>query len=814
MKDNSGEDDKEVNLFSKIVEGRRKNSNVIQRSSVFSQPKKSPFSFKVTKIESEDDEEEEEKVQEKPKTLSNGLFASLKKKKVEDGWKPKIIIDDDDQESDLDLSSQRKKENSHLGTNAHKKSLNMKKLGLFSHLKKPKKAIELKIESNKKEENEASLIKSDSKKSKISFNSMNSESSEEEKEIGDIVFQLPTNIGMLSSRNRRGNFNKRKSKLNSSLLFGPLALADDEKEEEEDTPDNNLVLDGLVKNLEFMEALVPGEKIQNFGKQIEKESLNYKQAKSYLKKYMLLRGKGPLFFILILFLISSLFMVSYDLWIGFWSIKLFGEKEDSPNFYFIVYLCLSLAGTAYLIFRDVIYDHILYGSSNLVNQLVLDLVMRLKMTWFNGQSVERIIYRLTKDQSQLDIFIPKIVLKLIESNMMVFVGFVILNYIYYGILILFSLIYICVISNIFKRYLRVVMSMTHMVTQRKSEVVSIGGQTLNMCVYLRGTKNIGYLKRKFFKANDNFQKCTTHVANFSQRWIGIRLTLIATSLTFGVYCFPILVSFKRDFFFQEVWKIAFSLTWGFKTTKYLKVFLRSMSLVFINIISISRLYEYVEAKKDIEVKYGSVPEEENKTDDTSSHSQTPNNKIVPQSNVPNLKKVSQFLTKSQNQQGVQDVDRMIPLLKNLQLNDIEIINVSLTKRFRGDILHNVNMKIESGATIGLYGRSLSGIPDLLELLCGLYDRKRGENYENSNIMIHGHSIDKFDLELWRNCFVYLKEEPLVMSGKVRNNIDPVGKFSDDDLVRALDIFKLNELINIQRQSSARSNSNFLNLFFS
>lgn len=81
-----------------------------------------------------------------------------------------------------------------------------------------------------------------------------------------------------------------------------------------------------------MEDLQEGENLGSFGKEIEKESLNYNQAQTFLKKYMLLRGKCPLILIIVLFLISALFLVSYDIWIGFWSIKMFGEKEDSPFF--------------------------------------------------------------------------------------------------------------------------------------------------------------------------------------------------------------------------------------------------------------------------------------------------------------------------------------------------------------------------------------------------------------------------------------------------------------------------------------------------
>jgi ABC-type multidrug transport system fused ATPase/permease subunit len=130
------------------------------------------------------------------------------------------------------------------------------------------------------------------------------------------------------------------------------------------------------------------------GKMIAVESLDYNQAKQYLQKYIFLRGKFPVLLILLLFMISSVFMVSYDVWIGFWSQDAF---DSGPMFYFWCYLILSIVGTIYLVARDIIYDHIMYHSSNLINNLVLDIVLRLRMTWFDHQPVDRVMYRLTKD---------------------------------------------------------------------------------------------------------------------------------------------------------------------------------------------------------------------------------------------------------------------------------------------------------------------------------------------------------------------------------------------------------------------------------
>lgn len=134
--------------------------------------------------------------------------------------------------------------------------------------------------------------------------------------------------------------------------------------------------------------------MKSFGKMVAAESLNYKQAKDYLTKYFFIKGKYPVVLILILFLMSSLFTVSYDVWIGFWSQDTF---KQSAVFYFWFYLVLSMVGTIYMVLRDIVYDHIMYNSSNLINTIVMGIVLRLRMKWFDHQPVDRVMYRLTKD---------------------------------------------------------------------------------------------------------------------------------------------------------------------------------------------------------------------------------------------------------------------------------------------------------------------------------------------------------------------------------------------------------------------------------
>jgi ABC-type transport system involved in cytochrome bd biosynthesis fused ATPase/permease subunit len=75
----------------------------------------------------------------------------------------------------------------------------------------------------------------------------------------------------------------------------------------------------------------------------------------------------------------------------------------------------------------------------------------------------------------------------------------------------------------------------------------------------------------------------------------------------------------------------------------------------------------------------------------------------------------------------------------------------------------------------------------------------------SEIKISNTSIDKIDPKKWRKSFMYLAEEPLIIAGLVRDNIDPYHKFDDDLIIKTLEFLKFNDLIKMQDKVSDEKN---------
>ena len=131
-----------------------------------------------------------------------------------------------------------------------------------------------------------------------------------------------------------------------------------------------------------------------------------------------------------------------------------------------------------------------------------------------------------------------------------------------------------------------------------------------------------------------------------------------------------------------------------------------------------------------------------------------------------------------------------------ELKTLKLANVSRKTPGAEQTLFNISMELKPGEVIGLYGRSMSGIDQLLEVVFGLYDRKREFG---STITIADKNIDLCNNRDWRCHFMFLEEEPLIFSGTVRENIDPFDKYDEDLIIKSLDFLKFNELVNSTRK---------------
>ena len=119
---------------------------------------------------------------------------------------------------------------------------------------------------------------------------------------------------------------------------------------------------------------------------------------------------------------------------------------------------------------------------------------------------------------------------------------------------------------------------------------------------------------------------------------------------------------------------------------------------------------------------------------------------------------------------------------------IEAIN--LTARYRKElprVLKGLTFTILHKQKVGVVGRTGSGKSTLILSLLRILeqDGKEHEDEITSEIRIDGKNIGKLGLNVARRAVTLIPQEPFLMSGTVRTNIDPFKQFSDAQIIEVL-----------------------------
>ena len=91
------------------------------------------------------------------------------------------------------------------------------------------------------------------------------------------------------------------------------------------------------------------------------------------------------------------------------------------------------------------------------------------------------------------------------------------------------------------------------------------------------------------------------------------------------------------------------------------------------------------------------------------------------------------------------------------------------------VLKGISLNIHGGEKIGVVGRTGSGKTTLVQVFFRLVEPSGGR------IVIDGVDICTLGLHDLRSRFGIIPQEPVLFEGTVRSNIDPIGKYSDDEI---------------------------------
>ena len=120
----------------------------------------------------------------------------------------------------------------------------------------------------------------------------------------------------------------------------------------------------------------------------------------------------------------------------------------------------------------------------------------------------------------------------------------------------------------------------------------------------------------------------------------------------------------------------------------------------------------------------------------------------------------------------------------------EMVVKDLTVKYMDDgnaVLENISFSISPGQRVGLLGRTGSGKSTLLSAFLRMLNIK-------GDIEIDGVSWNSVTLQEWRKAFGVITQKVFIFSGTFRQNLDPNGKWKDEEIWKVADEVGLKSVI--------------------
>lgn len=110
----------------------------------------------------------------------------------------------------------------------------------------------------------------------------------------------------------------------------------------------------------------------------------------------------------------------------------------------------------------------------------------------------------------------------------------------------------------------------------------------------------------------------------------------------------------------------------------------------------------------------------------------------------------------------ENVDRSVTLLDGSIV--FKHVSFQYTKESRKETLDDINLRIESGQTVGIIGGTGSGKSTLVQLIPRLYDTTKGE------LRVGGHAVKDYTLEHLRQEVAMVLQKNVLFSGTIKENL--------------------------------------------
>jgi ABC-type multidrug transport system fused ATPase/permease subunit len=391
------------------------------------------------------------------------------------------------------------------------------------------------------------------------------------------------------------------------------------------------------------------------------------------------------------------------------------------GYYLGIYALLGLAYVLICLSRELILFWGSLHASWKIHESLLNAILRAKFKFFDSTPLGQLMNRFSKDVQSVDQEVSPVALGMIHSLASVIMIVILISVITPGFLIAGFFIGLIYAATAFF-YIHSSRDLKRIESVQRSPLFQAFGETLSGVVTIRAYGD----ESRFLQENHN--RVNTHNRPFiylwaTNRWLAFRIDIAGALVSF----------FTGIFVIKNVGRIdagaaGLSLSYAITFTENVLWLVRLYAANEQNMNAVERVKEYIDVEQEAPAE---IPE------------------TKPAANWPTHGAV-QFLGYSTRYR-----------------NDLEFV------------LRNVSFNVRAGEKVGIVGRTGAGKSSLALALF------RGLEAEEGKILIDDVDIGLIGLQDLREAITMVPQDPTLFTGTLRNNLDPFGIFTDEEIFTAL-----------------------------
>lgn len=460
--------------------------------------------------------------------------------------------------------------------------------------------------------------------------------------------------------------------------------------------------------------------------------------------------------VVVLYCAQQLNSVASDWWLSIWSEgTAFPTWTTAAYLGGFVFLGVTLAMLTFV--RSLAFMVTGLRASNQLHARLATVVLQGSMSFFDTTPLGRILARFASDMNKIDETLPQAVEMALFCVFSVGATFVVISSVTPAFLLAAAPI-MAVYYKVQAYYKRSALALKRLDQSARGPLYSFFSETLSGLACIRAfSKQAEFASRMEARLDDSTR--ALYAQKMIERWLALRLEALGN----GVIAASAVAALLSRSTYPGL--VGLSLTYSFRATNLMTFMVRQVTEAQTQMTASEQILLYV----------NTVQTEKSLTDETAAAlAAAPKREGIVTTSTHDGRAAHSAATRSELAR-IAERNRAW-----LTRGEVAFENVSM--RYRPGlelVLTEVSFVVPARAKVGIVGRTGSGKSSTMLLLMRMVEPAAGA------VRIDGRPIGDLSLEQLRGAIAMIPQDPVLFSGTVRSNLDPLGSHDDGILLSAL-----------------------------